>query len=499
MKSTGARGRPTPPPPAPISRDGRGAALTAIALAALLAVAVRLPLLRLPLDPDEGGYAYLAAKWAGGARLYSPAAWVDRPQGLMLVFRLVTDLSYTATALRVGAMAAAAVLTLATASAAWALAGRRAAVVAGLLVAVVSAGPYVEGYEFNGELIAAAVGTAGIAAALWWQRGAAAAGWLVPAGVLCGCAPLVKQSAVDGLVVLLAVALTSTGRRRRALLAALGGAAVPLAAAAVHGAVTGWSSWYFAVVGFQSAVAATSGGTGARLASDYRTFLHVTPDLLGLAVVGLLGCAALPRGPVRRLPLLLWLAVALLAVLGGPFAHPHYWVQAVAPLAVLAAVAVTRPRPVGGRVLTSAALLTAAVAGPLVVQLDLATKPPQQRAAAVIDDQRQLVNGQMSTWLRTHTAPSDTVFAFTASADLYLLADRSTGFPYLWNSAFQAIPSAEPQLAGWLDGPLAPRWIVRYAPPSSLDPSGRLQGILDRHYRPAAVVDGVTVLRRDQD
>lgn len=157
-----------------------------------------------------------------------------------------------------------------------------------------------------------------------------------------------------------------------------------------------------------------------------------------------------------------------------------------------------RLRPGGGRALVSAVLVTAAVAGPLAVQFDLATKTPQQRVASVIDDRRLLVNGQLAGWLRARTAPTDTVFAFTASADLYLLADRPTGFPYLWNSAFQAIPSAEPRLADWLDGASGPSWVVLYDPPSSLDPSGRLQGILDHRYRPAAVVDGVPVLRRDQ-
>lgn len=46
-------------------------ALLAIGAAAILAVLIRLPLFRLPLDPDEGGYAYLASRWAAGARLYS--------------------------------------------------------------------------------------------------------------------------------------------------------------------------------------------------------------------------------------------------------------------------------------------------------------------------------------------------------------------------------------------------------------------------------------------
>lgn len=465
-------------------------ALLAIGAAAILAVLIRLPLFRLPLDPDEGGYAYLASRWAAGARLYSPAAWVDRPQGLMLIFRLVTDLSYSATAIRVGAMAAAIVLVIGTAGVAWAVTGRRAAVVAGLLVAVVSAGPSVQGYQFNGELIASAVGTAGLAVAFWWRRRALPARWLLLAGALCGCAPLVKQSAVDSLVALAVIALSTAGRRRWSLAAALGGAAVPLAAAAVHGAVTGWSGWSYAVLGFQSSVA-SGGGAWARLHQDYHSLLHVAPDLLGLILVAALGCASVPRA--HRLPLLSWSSTALLAVLGGPFAHPHYWVQAIAPLAVLAAVAVAR---CGSRALIATALVALAVGWPLAVQADLAAKTPQQRTAAVITDPRLLANGHVSAWLRANTAPSDTVYAFSASADLYLLADRSTGFPYLWNAAFQAIPSAKSELTQWLDGTSGPRWVVVYNAPDSFDPSGQVQAVLTHRYSAAAMVDGITILRR---
>ena len=33
---------------------------------AVLTLLVRLPLVGLPLDPDEGGYAYIARRWAAG-------------------------------------------------------------------------------------------------------------------------------------------------------------------------------------------------------------------------------------------------------------------------------------------------------------------------------------------------------------------------------------------------------------------------------------------------
>ena len=163
---------------------------------------VRLPLLRLPLDPDEGGYAYIARRWADGARLYSPQAWVDRPQGLMLLFRAVTDVSYTATAIRVAAVLVAVVLAVAVGAIAWAVVARTArgpvaAVVAAGTAVVLSAGTLVEGYQLNGELAAATIGCLGLALAFWWRAGALPVGWLVGAGVLCGRALLMKQSAVD--------------------------------------------------------------------------------------------------------------------------------------------------------------------------------------------------------------------------------------------------------------------------------------------------------------
>src|SRR5450631_3321586 len=83
-----------------------------VPIVAVTTAVVRVPLLGLPLDPDEGGYAYVAHRWAAGAQLYTTAAWVDRPPALMLVFRWITDLSYSPIALRLAAVLAAMVVAL---------------------------------------------------------------------------------------------------------------------------------------------------------------------------------------------------------------------------------------------------------------------------------------------------------------------------------------------------------------------------------------------------
>ena len=58
----------------------------ALAAAALASFILHIPFLTTPLSVDEGGYGYVARWWAAGADLYGDV-WVDRPQGLLLLYR----------------------------------------------------------------------------------------------------------------------------------------------------------------------------------------------------------------------------------------------------------------------------------------------------------------------------------------------------------------------------------------------------------------------------
>ena len=58
----------------------------ALAAAALASFVLHIPFLTTPLSVDEGGYGYVAQWWARGADLYGDV-WVDRPQGLLLLYR----------------------------------------------------------------------------------------------------------------------------------------------------------------------------------------------------------------------------------------------------------------------------------------------------------------------------------------------------------------------------------------------------------------------------
>ena len=60
-----------------------------IGVAVVLGTILRTRFLTVPLNTDEAGFAEVARLWSRGEALYGDVAWVDRPQGLLLAYRLV--------------------------------------------------------------------------------------------------------------------------------------------------------------------------------------------------------------------------------------------------------------------------------------------------------------------------------------------------------------------------------------------------------------------------
>jgi hypothetical protein len=495
-----------------------------LTLAALAAIVIRLPLLGVPLDADEGGYAYLAQRWAGGSRLYGPA-WVDRPQGLLLSYRLVTDLGRSRVWIHLAAIALAVLLLAAVASAGWALAGRQAALLGAALVAVVGAAPHLQGFMFNGELAAGAFSGWAVAGAAWYARRRAR--WLLVLAGGCGAiALLMKQSGFDGLAVALVCAYALG--RIRATAAVLLGAAIPLGLALLHAAVTGWRDWWFAVVGYRLHTSAGSrGGLSGRWHNLTADLPRLWPDLLPLGALGLAGlalCLARPGWRASRLlmprwlrpgwlaagwlaahlltprwvrPAWLgprwlapaWLALAFAGFFGGVFFFPHYWMQLVGPLCLLGALvlAALPARP-------ALCLLLVACLPSLLWTVRAGLADPDRRDRLAVPDRRLLANRDISPWLRAHAEPDDQLYAFVSSADLYYTSGLHTDFRYLWQANLEAIPAAVAELRAYLAGPDRPQWVVLYQQPPVIDPSGAIGRTLAADYRSAAVIDGYSIL-----
>jgi hypothetical protein len=460
---------------------------SSVAVAALL----RVPFLTAGLGPDEGGYAYVATQWARGARLYG-TAWVDRPQGLLVAYRLLLDIGHSAWAIRLGALLFACGITLLLGVAGWVLAGPWAGAAAAVVFAVVGVAPHLQGFTFNGELAAALPVTGAVTASLAWRRGPRPR-WLIVAGVAAGLGVLMKQSGFDGLIVALAVVLAHEGgaRRRRANAAVLAtGAAVPLAASALHGVLVGWGNYWFAVVGYKlSAPSGASLDVRGRLGALATSWLGARRDLGTIVVVvaALTALAVLRRKQIW-IPAL-WFVAAFAGMNSASLYWPHYYVQLLPSLALLVAVGASH---LPGRVLAVGAVMLVVVP-PLLELRDLQqmSQPARQR---VIPYYGQFVRDErVAAQVDLHSKPGQAVYALDSEADLYFLANRPATFRYLWAHPLEEVPGAVAQLRALLAGARRPQLVVVFRSPGLVDRSGKLGRILARDYRTLETVPGTNL------
>ena len=466
----------------------RPPALAAV-LAAAVAVVVRLPFVHAPLTADEGGYGEVARLWAGGARLYDQA-WVDRPQGLLLVFRAVLHVGNGSTAaIHVVAAVVGALVVVAVMALAHRTAGRIPAIAAGLLLATLGASPLIESFTLSGELLASLPAVLSLLAFVAYLRRGGAWPWLVVCGLLTGCAVLLKQSGFDG--GLAAVVYLLACRRRAGIVPAaviVVSAALPVAAAAVS--APSLSDWWYAMVTYRGqGDSILSGSLSGRLSQFWDTFPQVARALAALALLAAYGWL---RAPVL---LRIWLVTAAVGVLGGANFHAHYYIQLAAPLAAIAGVGVAR-------VADRRAGLVAGVTAGLAVWAMSAAVPlwfdsPAAQARTVFPDDAHLQHdGAVARWVRSHSRPGDRIFVMWAAANVYYLSDRPPAVRYMWYRNIQAIPGALGEARHALASPSRPLLVVVEQPPSALDPAGGAAKLLDEHYRLAATVNGVPIYRR---
>lgn len=444
---------------------------------------MRLPFLG-SIGPDEGGYAYVAWQWARGHALYR-SVWVDRPQGLIVVYRLLISIAHAAWAIRMGAVVAGVAITLVLVAIGRLLESPATGLLAGALYAVAGLGPHIEGYTFNGELAAAVPGTAAVAASLLaWRRESTR--WLVAAGVLGGTALLMKQSGFDGLVVAFAVALAAAPRLRRLGLVAAG-AAVPLGAAAIGGWLAGWGVYWNALVTYHLA----DSGDAGRLTHVRQSLPAAASDLLPLLVPALAGIWLLRRRRFERRFAVVWLAAAVVGVNVGGLYWRHYYVQLLAPLCLLAAVPLARirVRAVGWATAAVVALPTLAFLGALVQSSESGRDHMIKYALGYENDER------VARYVRTHSAPNDAVYAAVSRADFYFLADRPAASPYIWAHPLNTIPGAKAQLAQRLSTSRRPRFVVLFQRRPLQQRDRQVGELLSRYYVPVwQTPSGTTVL-----
>ncbi|GAA2562303.1 hypothetical protein GCM10010435_37970 [Winogradskya consettensis] len=525
-----------------------------VVIAACVAVLVRVPFLFTGLSTDEGGYAYVAQRWARGDRLYD-TAWLDRPQGLLLTYRALLAIGDGGWAIRLGMVAGGAIITVAVAVIARLLIGRAAGVWAAWIYAIVGVAPHLEGMTFNGELLAGIPSTVAIACAVYWWRpdpafssaaaSASSAGSADPpvsatataetsaaatatstaaASTAATAASTAETSAraargarpsralrrsmwwLAGAGVLAGVALTMKqsgidgivvgalivvlARNWRAAGVFAATAAVPLVASVVHGISVGWNYYWTALIGYQLSAMGGDGSNTSTRLSDLGR--HAGDIALDLTVIVLLSVFGWRLlDRGGRWVLGAWLFAGFVGInLGGSY-WPHYFVQPLPALVVLvAAMLIGIPAALPRRALAAVVVLPT-----LVWLVALIPMSPARRADTVPYDALAARDDRIAAVIRASTTPGQRIYVLESEAYLYFAADRQASYPYLWGKPIDKIPDALPRLRAMLSSAQRPTLVLLDTPPAAVDPSGGIAADLAMYYHPETVVEGVPILR----
>lgn len=456
-------------PALPLSRlraagAGRRAMVFAVVGVAALAVLVRAPFFFWPLLDDEGAYAYTAYWWSRGLTLYSDELWFDKPQAIFVAYKAGSLLLGDATwAIRLWAALWAAGATVIV----WLIARRlfdgRVAVTAALLYALFSAHTHIDGYSANAEVFMLLPATL---SAYYLLRGQPAA-----AGLAASAAVVLKPSGASAL--LLGVAWFAYMREgwRHWLRFAVASAALPVAALA-HGALTvGLRDYLDAVVWQRVAVARPN-----QLTATVRGLVNTFPVWAPLGVLARFGMPGM-HGRARVF-LILWLLSSMAGIAMGGNWWPHYFMQLMPPLAVVAGAGLSRlwsstvARRWAGLLLVIAALF---------VPAELASAGPHQGSWDFWRRNGYLVAEDAASYIRARTTEADEIFVAFTHADVQHLTRRRSSSPYLYLRLLLAYPGAFDRLIESIDA-REPAYVLLMRPSRDALAEGTFLQALRRGY-----------------
>jgi 4-amino-4-deoxy-L-arabinose transferase-like glycosyltransferase len=470
-------------------------------VAALLAIALRAPLFALPLERDEGEYAYIAWQLGAGETPYLDS-FDQKPPGVFLAYRIALAWPGDAlVAIRVEGALFAAAGALALFGLARALLGPVAGAVAALLLAFLSADPMLQGPIANTEIfmvpwiVAAALLTV---RSLGDARPPLVAA--VAVGLLLGVATAFKQVAVVNAPFFLAVCAWRAPRGARVRATARFAAAIAAGALLVWGIFLLWFWRRGALAPALDAIVLHNLEYASDLtrAERWGALQYFLPQLLpsqGAAwLLAGLGLVALARRAHRFPALFLagFAAVNALGVSASGFYFPHYFQQllpAVAALAAAAIAGVPGVAPPRWRLAAGSALAIAPLAA---AAIEFGRISPAEASQWIYPNDHFDAMPAVAAEVASQTLPEDRVFLFASEPEVLFYARRVSASRYIFLfPVFGRFSDAEARQAEVIAEVEAARpAVIVWMPMESFFGRGRPQRLtewtssyIDAHYR----------------
>lgn len=441
----------------------------------VLSVVIRVPFFNVPMITDEGGCAYVAHFWTSDYQPYKDINY-DRFQGLFLIYKaILAVLGPEIDSIRLGAALYNSAAVLGVFLLARLMGVGLAGWIAGILFALFSAAPAIEGFTANSELFAVLPLTFS-AYFSWKQR------WFL-AGLLSGFAVLFKPIGISGFLLALIWVLLNRWKWRSTLSLSLGFAIGP-GLAAFHGWLIGWKYFLATFVKHRAmAFSIFSSRSGYQLGSFFESIRITSVVWIVLAILALI--ALVYSGSRVRLFGLSWIGASIFGMALGGNWFPHYYVQIIPPLAVLGGIGAASfvSMKKDRRILWSA---------PLVLAFGIFTAfqgglwfaKPDEISLSVYDRPAYLVSKDVGRYIAGNTRADDLIYVAFGQADIYYHARRKAAVPQqlywhqiaankdLWDEVVACIKAKIPAMIIW----------VQYVPPSRWSTPEAFEALLDEGY-----------------
>jgi hypothetical protein len=434
------------------SRHGATVALTCIVVAT---IAVRWRLLGVPLERDEGEYAYMAQLILRGDVPYVAAHNMKLPGTYYAYATILALLGESDVAIRVGLIALNVLAVGIIYRIGRALVDTTAGVVGAAAYATLSVGPAVLGFTANAEHFVLLPALAGVVALARRRSGAGA---LVSAGLLLGLGYVMKQPgaafvAFGALELATRPRTTAGGRGRVADVALfLAAAVVPFAVTCVAMWALGAFQpfWFWTVTYAREYVAQIPLDVGlAHGATVARDIVRSAPLFWLLAAAGITALVwdARSRGAARFVGL--FLACSIAAVSPGLRFSDHYFLlllPAASLLAGIATSALARALPSVATAVRIGVPAAAVLSALMADRTILFTLPPDAVARAVYGVNPFPEAREIGRYLREHTTDDERVAVVGSEPEIYFYARRRAATSYIYT-----YPLMEPHpFAQWM-------------------------------------------------
>jgi dolichyl-phosphate-mannose-protein mannosyltransferase len=426
----------------------RSWALGVLVLVVLATVGIRLRLLGIPLDRDEGEYAYFGQLLLQGVLPYTQAYNFKMP-GIYAIYALILALfGQTPAGIHLGLLVVSVVTIVLVFLVARRLFDARVAAVAAAAFAALSLNPKLLCTAAYAEHFVLPPILAGALVLLH-----AADGGRIPAflgsGALLGAAFLVKQSGGAFLpFAVLYVLLGARGdtRRRLAASAALvAGALAPFATVCLIMLLAGtFANFWFWTFTYASTYAMLMplGGAPHNLWAQLHRILPTSYLIAGLACLGLSALFWDREARSRGLFLALFLGASFLGTSAGLWFRRQYFILLLPVVAILAGVAVDavtrRLSPVRLRALRHGipvVLTVVALLHPVYLERAiLFTDTPHEAARAIYGLNPFPESVEIARYIRERTSPDDRIAVVGSEPQIYFYAQRraATGYVYTY-------------------------------------------------------------------